>query len=175
MNEQNPPPYHLGKAQTYHRIEIGLLLSGVVILVCFMVAIDTDNLLFLLAIFIFMACPLTVAFFVVDKKIKYWEKPYRLYSQQFSYRPKLKTGIQVPIEVEYQFPTTANSPNTLDRINAAAHDGIDKSFASLWTATDYEETRKIVVEALEEETQVLGIEVFRVRVEKIGIAKTVIR
>jgi len=169
MNERNPPPYHLDRAETCHRVEIGLFLGCVVILVCLIIAINTDNLLFLLIISIFMALPLAIGFFVVNKKIKYWEKPYQLYSQEFSYKPKLKSGYQVPIEVEYQFPATANTPNVLNRINAAATYGLRKSFAALDVATDYEETRKILVEALEKETERLDIEVFRIRILKIHL------
>jgi len=173
MNEQNPPPYHLEHAEFCYRVEKGLLFGCVLILINLIVAINTNNLFFLLMTAIFLTLPLTIAFFVVDRKIQFWERPYSLYARTFSYDPQLKSGVRVPIEVEYQFPTTANTPEILDRLNTAAKNAMKKSFASLYVAPEYEETRRILVEALEPEVQALDIEVFRIHVLRIQLAVTV--
>lgn len=173
MNEQNPPPYHLERAEFCYRVEKGLLLGCVLILVNLIVAINTNNLLFLLATAIFLTLPLTIAYFVVSRRIRFWEKPYSLYSRTFSYHPQLQSGVRVPIEVEYQFPTVVDTPEVLDRVDAAARDGLNNSLCALYVAPDYEETRNILIQALEEETEALGIEVFRIHVVKIHIPVTV--
>jgi flagellar basal body-associated protein FliL len=144
-----------------------VLVSCLAILVYLLVALDTKNLLILLLVMIFMALPLTIAFFMVDRKIKYWQSPYQLYSQEFSYKPKLKSGMQVPIQVEYQFPVAVNTPDVLQRIDTVAESAINQSFSSLYTPIGYEETRKAIVDGLDQELQKLDIEVFRVRVLKI--------
>ncbi len=117
MNEQNPPPYHLKKAEWFHKIQVAILAGCLGILVYLLVALDTKNLLTLILVLMFMALPLTVAYFVIDRRIRYWQSPYQLYSQEFTYKPKLKSGIHVPIQVEYHFPTAVNTPDVLDRID----------------------------------------------------------
>jgi hypothetical protein len=167
MNEQNPPPYHLKRAEQFHRLQVAVLIGCLGILVYLLIALDTKNLLTLLLELIFMALPLTITFFAVDRRIKYWQSPYQLYSQEFLYKPKLKSGMQVPVQVEYHFPVAVNSPSVLERLNAAAETAINKAFSSLYTPGGYEETRKVIVDGLEEEIKTLDIEVFRVRVLKI--------
>jgi hypothetical protein len=167
MNEQNPPPYHLKRAEQFHRLQVAVLISCLGILVYLLIALDTKNLLTLLLVLIFMALPLTIAFFAVDRRIKYWQSPYQLYSQEFCYKPKLKSGILVPVQVEYHFPVAVNSPSVLERINTAADHAINQSFSALYTPGGYEETRKVIVDGLEDEIKKLDIEVFRVRVLKI--------
>jgi len=173
MNEQNPPPYHLEHADFCYRVEKGLLFGCVLILVNLIVAINTNNLLFLLATAIFLTLPLTIAFFVVDRKIQFWERPYSLYARTFTYNPQLKSGVRVPLEVEYQFPTTANTPEILERLNTAAEEGLNRSFSSVYRAPEYEEARKTLVEALEPEVAALDIEVFRIHVLRIQVPVTV--
>ena len=167
MNEQNPPPYHLKRAEQFHRLQVAVLISCLGILVYLLIALDTKNLLTLLLVLIFMALPLTITFFVVDRRIKYWQSPYQLYSQEFSYKPKLKSGMLVPIQVEYHFPVAVNSTSVLERVNTAAETAINAAFSTLYTPGGYEETRKVVVDGLEDEIKRLDIEVFRVRVLKI--------
>lgn len=167
MNEQNPPPYHLKKAERFHKIQVAILVSCLAILIYLLVALDTKNLLTLILVLVFMALPLTVAFFVMDRKIKYWQSPYQLYSQEFIYRPRLKSGIHVPMQVEYHFPTAVNSPDVLGRIDEAARAAMDQAFSSLYFPSDYEQTRASLVEAIDREIRLLDIEVFRVRVLKI--------
>jgi hypothetical protein len=167
MNEQNPPPYHLKKAERFHKIQVAILISCLAILIYLLVALDSKNLLTLILVLVFMALPLTVSFFVMDRKIKYWQSPYQLYSQEFIYKPKLKSGIHVPVQVEYHFPTAVNTPDVLDRINQGARAAMEGAFASLYFPTDYEQTRATLVEAIGREIQLLDIEVFRVRVLKI--------
>lgn len=167
MNEQNPPPYHLKRAEQFHRLQVAVLISCLGILVYLLIALDTKNLLTLLLELIFMALPLTIAFFVVDRRIKYWQSPYQLYSQEFLYKPTLKSGMRVPVQVEYHFPVAVNSSSVLERINAAAEAAISKAFSPLYTPGGYEETRKVIVDGIEDEIKKLDIEVFRVRVLKI--------
>lgn len=167
MNEQNPPPYHLRRARQCHKIQGAILIGCLAILGYLLIALDSRNLLTLILVLLFIATPLTVAFFAVDRKIKYWESPYQLYSQEFCYKPKLKSGIRVPIEGEYHFPVAVSSQNVLERINAVAEDGINKFFGLYQVATDYEETRKLLVEILTPEIDSLDIEVFRIRILKI--------
>lgn len=167
MNEQNPPPYHLKKSERFHKIQGAILVSCLAILVYLLIALDTKNLLTLILVLVFMALPLTVAFFVMDRKIKYWQSPYQLYSQEFTYRPTLKSGIHVPIQVEYHFPIAVNTPDVLDRINEAARSAMNNAFSSLYFPSDYEQTRAVLVEAIDREIRLLDIEVFRVRVLKI--------
>lgn len=169
MNEQNPPPEHLARAEYFQKMQLGILLGCVVILVYLLVALDSANLLLLLMVLVFMALPLTAAFFIVGRKIKYWEKPYQLYSREFSYKPKLKSGMQVPIEVEYQFPTPVTSAGVLDQIHTAAGEGLSRSFAMRSIATDYEECRRLLVEVLGPEIERHGIEVFRIHIAKIQL------
>jgi hypothetical protein len=169
MNEQNPPPEHVARAEYFQKVQLGILLGCLVILVYLLVALDSANLLFLLMVLVFMALPLTAAFFIVGRKIRYWEKPYQLYSREFSYKPKLKSGMQVPIEVEYQFPTPVTSAGVLDQIHAAADEGLGRSFATRSAATDYEETRRLMVEVLAPEIERYGIEVFRIHIAKIQL------
>lgn len=132
MNEQNPPPYHLKKAEWFHKIQVAILAACLGILIYLLVALDTKNLLTLILELIFMALPLTVAYFVIDRKIRYWQSPYQLYSQEFTYKPKLKSGIHVPIQIEYHYPTAVNTPDVLERINTAAEAAIDNAFSSLY-------------------------------------------
>jgi hypothetical protein len=167
INEQNPPPHHVEQAEHCQRMQQGILLSCMAILIYLLIALDSQNLLLLLLVLIFMASPLTAAFFMVDRKIKYWEKPYQLYSQEFSYRPKLKSGVQVPIHVEYQFPTSVTTPEILDRIHEAAESGISRFFSAFQMATDYEETRRLFVQILTPEIEKLGIDIFRIHILKI--------
>lgn len=167
MNEQNPPPEHLARAEYFQKIQLGILLGCLVILVYLLVALDSANLFLLLMVLVFMALPLTAAFFIVGRKISYWEKPYQMYSHEFSYKPKLKSGMPVPVDVEYQFPTPVNSAGVLDQIQAAAEEGLNRSFATRSYATDYEETRRLLVEVLTPEIERLGIEVFRIHIAKI--------
>ena len=167
MNEQNPPPYHLKRAEQFHRLQVAVLISCLGILVYLLIALDSKNLLTLILVLIFMALPLTIAFFAVDRRIKYWQSPYQLYSQEFTYKPKLKSGMLVPIQVEYDFPVAVNSHSVLERINTAAEAAIGTAFSTLYTPGGYEETRKVIVDGLEEEITKLDIEVFRVRVLKI--------
>ena len=167
MNEQNPPPDHLATAEYFQKVQLGILAGCLMILLYLLVALDSANLLLLLMVLVFLALPLTVAFFVVDQKVKYWEKPFQLYSREFSYKPKLKSGAQVPVQVEYQFPTEVNTSDTLDRIHAAASSGIDKSYSLLSDPSDYEETRRLLVQVLSPEIERLGIEVFRIHIVKI--------
>jgi hypothetical protein len=167
MNEQNPPPDHLARAEYFQKVQLGILAGCLVILLYLLVALDSANLLLLLMVLVFLALPLTVAFFVVDRKVKYWEKPFQLYSREFSYKPKLTTGIQIPVQVEYQFPTAVNTSDTLERIHVAASSGIDKSYSSLSDPSDYEETRRLLVQVLSPEIERLGIEVFRIHIIKI--------
>lgn len=169
MNEQNPPPDHLARAEYFQKIQLAILLSCLIILVYLLIALDSANLLVLLVVLFFMALPLTAAFFMVDRKIKYWEKPYQLYSREFSYKPKLKSGMQVPIQVEYQFPTPVNSPAVLNRVHAAAEEGLNQSFSMRSEATDYEETRRLLVAVLAPEIERLSIEVFRIHVAKMQL------
>lgn len=175
MNEQNPPPYHLKKSERFHKIQVAILVSCLAILVYLLIALDTKNLLTLILVLVFMALPLTVAFFVMDRKIKYWQSPYQLYSQEFIYRPKLKSGIHVPIQVEYHFPIAVNTPDVLDRIDEAARAAMDKAFSSLYFPSDYEQTRAVLVEAIDRETRLLDIEVFRVRVLKIDFPSSIVQ
>jgi hypothetical protein len=175
MNEQNPPPYHLKKAEWFHKIQFAILAGCVGILIYLLVALDTKNLLTLILVLIFMALPLTVAYFVIDRKIRYWQSPYQLYSQEFTYKPKLKSGIHVPIQVEYHFPTAVNTPDVLTRINGAAETAINAEFSSLYFPIDYEQTRATLVEAVDREIQLLDIEVFRVRILKIDFPSTRLR
>jgi hypothetical protein len=167
MNEQNPPPEHLEMAEYFQKVQLGILAGCLVILLYLLVALDSANLLSLLLILVFLALPLTVTFFVVDRKIQYWEKPFQLYSREFSYKPKLASGVQVPVQVEYQFPTEVNTSDTLERVHAAAAAGIDKSYSSLSDPSDYEETRRLLVQVLSPEIERLGIEVFRIHIVKI--------
>jgi hypothetical protein len=167
MNEQNPPPYHLKKSERFHKIQVAILVSCLAILIYLLVALDTKNLLTLILVLVFMALPLTASFFVIDRKVKYWQSPYQLYSQEFIYRPRLKSGIHVPIQVEYHFPIAVNTPHVLDRIDETARAAINKAFSSLYFPSDYEQTRATLVEAIDREIQRLDIEVFRVRVLKI--------
>jgi hypothetical protein len=167
MNEQNPPPDHLARAEHFQKIQLGILIGCLVILVYLLVALDSANLLLLLLVLLFMALPLTAAFFVVDRKIKYWEKPYQLYSREFCYKPKLKSGIQVPIQLEYQFPAPGRSLDVSNCIHAAAEQGLDQRFSQLSHPIDYEETRKLLVGVLTPEIERLGIEVFRIHIIKI--------
>lgn len=175
MNEQNPPPYHLKKAERFHKIQFAILAGCVGILIYLLIDLDTKNLLTLILVLIFMALPLTVAYFVIDRRIRYWQSPYQLYSQEFTYKPKLKSGIHVPIQVEYHFPTAVNTPDVLSRINAAAETAINSDFSSLYFPNDYEQTRATLVEAVDREIQLLDIEVFRVRVLKIDFPSTRLR
>ncbi len=169
MNEQNPPPEHVARAEHFHKVQLGILVGCVVILLYLLFALDSANLLMLLMVLIFMALPLTAAFFIVGRKIKYWEKPYQMYSREFSYKPKLDSGMQVPITVEYQFPTAMNSPAVLDRIHAAADEGLLRSFAMRSEAPDYEDARSLLAEVLSPEIERLGIEVFRIHITKIQL------
>jgi len=164
MNEQNPPPEHLARADYFQKIQLGILLGCLVILVYLLVALDSANLLFLLMVLVFMALP---TFFILGRKIRYWEKPYQLYSREFSYKPKLKSGMQVPIEVEYQFPTSVTAAGVLDRLHSSAEEGLSRSFATRSIATDYEESRRLLVEVLGPEIERYGIEVFRIHIAKI--------
>ena len=175
MNEQNPPPYHLKKAEWFHKIQVAILAACLGILIYLLVALDTKNLLTLILELIFMALPLTIAYFVIDRRIRYWQSPYQLYSQEFTYKPKLKSGIHVPIEIEYHFPTAVNTPDVLQRINTAAEAAIDNAFSSLYFPSDYEQTRATLVEAVDREIRLLDIEVFRVRVLKIDFPSTRLR
>jgi hypothetical protein len=167
MNEQNPPPEHLARAEYFQKIQLGILVGCLVILLYLLVALDSANLLLLLMVLVFMALPLTAAYFIVGRRVKYWEKPYPLYSREYSYKPKLKSGMQVPIQVEYQFPTPVNSSGILDRIHAAAEEGLSRSFSLRSDATDYEETRRLLAEVLTPEIERLDIEVFRVHITNI--------
>jgi len=167
VNEQNPPPYHVEQAEHCQRVQQGILLSCMAILIYLLIALDSQNLFILLLVLVFMASPLTAAFFMVDRKIKYWEKPYQLYSLEFCYRPKLKSGVHVPIRVEYQFPTSVNTPEILDHIHDVAETGISTFFSAFHVATDYEETRRLFVQILAPEIEKLGIDIFRVHVVKI--------
>jgi hypothetical protein len=167
MNEQNPPPDHLATAEYFQKVQLGILAGCLMILLYLLVALDSANLLLLLLVLVFLALPLTVAFFVVDRKVKYWEKPFQLYSREFSYKPKLASGVQVPVQVEYQFPTAVNTSDTLECLHAAAAAGIDKSYSSLSDPSDYEETRRLLVQVLSPEIERLGIEVFRIHIVKI--------
>ena len=167
MNEQNPPPYHLKRAEQFHRLQVAVLISCLAILVYLLIALDSKNLLTLILVLVFMALPLTVAFFAVDRRIRYWQSPYQLYSQEFTYKPKLKTGMLIPIQVEYHCPVAVNSQSVLERINTAAEAAIAMAFSTLYTPGGYEETRKVIVDGLDEEIKKLDIEVFRVRVLKI--------
>lgn len=167
MNEQNPPPEHVARAESYQKVQLGILACCLMLLVYLLIALDSTNLLVLLMLLVFMALPLTVAFFVLDRKIKYWGKPYQLYSREFSYKPKLASGIQVPVQVEYQFPTAVSASGDIDRVHAAASAGLDRSFSSLAHPTDYEETRRMLVQVLAPEIERLGIEVFRIHIVKI--------
>lgn len=167
MNEQNPPPYHLRRARQCHKIQGAILVGCLAILGYLLIALDSKNLLTLILVLIFIATPLTIAFFAIDRKIKYWESPYLLYSQEFCYKPRLRSGIQVPIQGEYHFPVAVNTPDILERINAAAEDGMSKFFSMYQVATDYEESRKLLVEILTPEIDALDIEVFRIRILKI--------
>jgi hypothetical protein len=167
MNEQNPPPYHLKRAEQFHRLQVAVLICCLGILVYLLIALDTKNLLTLLLVLIFMALPLTIAYFAVDRRMKYWQSPYQLYSQEFLYRPKLKSGMLVPVQVEYHFPVAVNSASVLERINETAEAAISEAFSSLYSPGGYEETRKVIVDGLEDEIKRLDIEVFRVRVLKI--------
>jgi hypothetical protein len=169
MNEQNPPPDHLARAEYFQKIQLGILVGCLAILLYLLVALDSANLLLLLMVLIFMALPLTAAFFIVGRKIKYWERPYQMYSRDFSYKPKLKSGMQVPIEVEYQFPTPVNSPGVLSQIHVAAEEGLGQSFAMRSDAPDYEENRRLLAEVLSPEIERLGIEVFRIHIAKIQL------
>jgi hypothetical protein len=169
MNEQNPPPEHLARAEYFQKIQLGILLGCLVILVYLLVALDSANLLLLLMVLVFMALPLTAAFFIVGRKIGYWEKPYQLYSREFSYKPRLKSGVQVPIEVEYQFPTSVTATGVLDQIHVAAEEGLSRSYVTLSVATDYEETRRLLVEVLAPEIERYAIEVFRIHIAKIQL------
>jgi hypothetical protein len=169
MNEQNPPPDHLARAEYFQKVQLGILVGCLVILLYLLVALDSANLLLLLMVLIFMALPLTAAFFIVGRKIKYWEKPYQMYSREFSYKPKLKSGTQVPVEVEYQFPTAVNSPAVLNQIHAAADQGLRQAFAMRSAALDYEETRMLLAEVLSPEIERLGIEVFRIHIARIQL------
>lgn len=175
MNEQNPPPYHLKRAEGFHKIQLAILAACLGILIYLLVALDTRNLLTLILVLIFMALPLTIAYFVIDRRIRYWQSPYQLYSQEFTYKPKLKSGIQVPVLVEYHFPTAVNTPDVLHRINTTAETAIDNAFSSVYFPTDYEQTRETLVRAVEKEIQLLDIEVFRVRVLKIDFPSTRLR
>lgn len=172
MNEQNPPPYHLKKAEQFHKLQLAILVSCVAILGYLLLELDTKNLLVLILVLVFMALPLTFAYFVVDRRIRYWQSPYQLYSQEFLYKPALKSGIRVPVQVEYHFPIAVNTPNVLQRIDAAASGAIDAAFASLYFPSDYEQTRTMLVEAVDREIKQLDIEVFRVRVLKIDYPPT---
>ena len=167
INEQNPPPFHLAKAEDCRRLQISLLMGCLVILGYLLIALDTENMFFLLFVLVFMALPLTLSFFMIDTRIKRWERPYQLYSQEFGSRPRLKSGIQVPIRIEYQFPSSAASLDILQRLHAIADSALQQSFSSNYIAADYEETRDIVVRALEPEIEKLGIAVFRVHIAKI--------
>jgi hypothetical protein len=167
MNEQNPPPDHLAEAEYFQKVQLGILAGCLVILLYLLVALDSANLLVLLMVLVFLALPLTVTFFVVDGKVKYWEKPFQLYSREFSYKPKLTSGVQVPIQVEYQFPTEVNTSETLESIHATAASGIDNFYSCLSNPSDYEETRRLLVQVLSPEIERLGIEVFRIHIVKI--------
>lgn len=175
MNEQNPPPYHLKNAEWFHKIQVAILAACLGILIYLLVALDTKNLLTLILVMIFMALPLTVAYFVIDRRIRYWQSPYQLYSREFTYKPQLKSGIHVPVQVEYHFPTAVNTPDVLARIDAAAEAAMDRAFSALYFPSDYEQTRATLVEAVDRETQLLDIEVFRVRVLKIDFPSTRLR
>jgi hypothetical protein len=172
MNEQNPPPYHLKKAEWFHKLQIAILAACLGILIYLLVALDTKNLLTLMLVLVFMALPLIIAYFVIDRKVRYWQSPYQLYSQEFTYKPRLKSGIHVPVQVEYHFPMAVNTPDVLQRINAAAESAIDRVFGAFYFPSDYEQTRATLVEAVDREIQLLDIEVFRVRVLKIDFPST---
>lgn len=167
MNEQNPPPYHLKTAERFHRLQMAVLVGCLAILIYLLIALDTRNLLTLILVLLFLALPLIIAYFFLDRRIRYWQSPYQLYSQEFCYKPKLRSGIQVPIQVEYHFPVAVNAPSVLEHINAVAETAINVSYAGLFTPSGYEETRKAIVDGLDEEIKKLDIEVFRVRVLKI--------
>jgi len=169
MNEQNPPPDHIARAEYFQKIQLSILLGCLAILLYLLVALDSANLFHLLLVLVFMALPLTIAFFMVGRQIRYWEKPFQLYSREFSYKPALKSGIQVPIQVEYQFPTAVDSPDVLHRIHAAAEEGLDGSFSQLADPGDYEATRKLLAKVLEPEIKSLEIEVFRIHIAKIQV------
>ena len=175
MNEQNPPPYHLKKAERFHKIQVAILVACLAILIYLLVALDTKNLFTLILVLVLVALPLTVAYFVIDRRIRYWQSPYQLYSQEFTYKPRLKSGIHVPIQVEYHFPTVVNTPDVLGRINAAAEVAISSAFSGVYFPSDYEQTRATLVRAVEKEIKLLDIEVFRVRVLKIDFPSTRLR
>jgi hypothetical protein len=172
MNEQNPPPDHVERSEYFQKIQLGILLGCVGILLYLLVALDSTNLLLLLMVIVFLALPLTATFFVVGRKIKYWEKPYQLYSREFSYRPKLRSGMQVPIDGEYQFPDSMNLPSVLNQIHAAAEEGLCRVFATRSVPTDYEETRRLLAEVLSPKVERLGVEVFRIHIAKIQLPST---
>lgn len=175
MNEQNPPPYHLKRAEWFHKIQVAILVACLAILIYLLVALDTKNLFILILVLVLVALPLIVAYFVIDRRIRYWQSPYQLYSQEFTYKPRLKSGIHVPIQVEYHFPTVVNTPDVLGRINATAEAAINDALSTLYFPSDYEQTRATLVQAIEKEIQLLDIEVFRVRVQKIDFPSTRLR
>jgi hypothetical protein len=77
--------------------------------------------------------------------------------------------MQVPIEVEYQFPTPVDSAGLLEPIHAAAEEGLSRSFATRSVAIGYEETRRLLIEVLAPEIERYGIEVFRIHIAKIQL------
>jgi len=168
--EKNPPPQNLIRADKHLRSAFGWLVGLAiwsVLAAGFYMATTIPP-----AYIYFPVCLIPVAILALLglrdlREYSAWKTLFPLVPSEHVFKPILKDGSEASIKLQFQSSSQHQSPDALQRLNAATLSGLNHAFVKLEKPPDYPELKRIVQHSIEEEVQRLEFAVFQTRIIEI--------